>query len=116
LFGQLCCRVAATSLCSLRPKRSLAQAILEVFRLQPTRSDRERAVAGGRQTGYPNGNTIGSEEVVNVSVYVSKIHPEKFKERIDKSQKMTLSPVQEDKQDKDDKGDGPVVPFQGYKS
>lgn len=49
--------------------------------------------------------TIGVDEIIKVSVYVGKIHPTRFKERIDKSEKA---------EPKDDDSKGPIVPFQGY--
>lgn len=49
--------------------------------------------------------TIGVEETIKVAVYVGKIYPTRFKERIDKAEKI---------ESKDDENKGPIVPFQGY--
>lgn len=51
-------------------------------------------------------NTIGMDQPVDVNVYVGKIHPEKFKERIEKPELTKKEePVPENKE--------PVVPYQG---
>ncbi|MGE0269072.1 MAG: alkaline shock response membrane anchor protein AmaP [Candidatus Omnitrophota bacterium] len=52
-------------------------------------------------------DTIGVDEIIKVGVYVGKIHPARFKERLDKSDKS---------ESKDDDSKGPIVPFQGYGS
>lgn len=50
-------------------------------------------------------DTIGVEETIKVAVYVSKIYPAKYKERIEKPERI---------EPKDDENKGPIVPFQGY--
>ncbi len=53
-------------------------------------------------------NTIGEDQAVDVNVYVGKIHPKPFKQRIDKSEKGAEPAEPTDKE--------PIVPYQGYKA
>lgn len=63
-------------------------------------------------------DTIGGSQKIDISVYVSKIHQNRIKERNkDKSEKKDEPATKkQDPNGKDDTPDGPVIPFQGYKA